>query len=304
MNRNREILLIFLILAFVSFGCKYVVIPEDLMVEQQAFKAWNAVVTGVSQTDSGALHIDVTIQNETGEWSSMQAVAGKPAILKNGGDEISCDPVFIGTGGHRLAPGLQMRGYTTGTKTEPSIQMLYVECADSQAEAGAELFIDYVAYNGDLDYYHQDANQSSGILELSLDKVATDLTYPVYIESPVQVEKIDSEMLAISENVVTLTAVERTDAGLTFNWKNYNPTNFALKTHIGNPPVIGSDGIIYGIFEIMDLVSAPLTPSKGEASWTTEVRVPADVTGFFILLSVEDKQMRMYVNHLMDITDK
>jgi hypothetical protein len=182
--------------------------------------------------------------------------------------------------------------------------MLYVECADSQAEAGAELFIDYVAYNGDLDYYHQDANQSSGILELSLDKVATDLTYPVYIESPVQVEKIDSEMLAISENVVTLTAVERTDAGLTFNWKNYNPTNFALKTHIGNPPVIGSDGIIYGIFEIMDLVSAPLTPSKGEASWTTEVRVPADVTGFFILLSVEDKQMRMYVNHLMDITDK
>ncbi len=292
------------LLAFVSFGCKYVVIPEDLIVEQAASKAWNAVVTGVSQTDSGALHVDVTIQNETGEWSSMQAVAGEPAILKSGGDEISCDVVFIGTGGHRLAPGLQMRGYTTGTKAEPSTQMLYVECADSQAEAGSELSINYVAYNGDLDYYHQDANQSFGILELSLDEVATDLTYPVYTEIPVQVEKVGSEMLAISENVVTLTAVERTDAGFTFNWKNYNPTNFALKTHIGNPPVIGSDGIIYGIFEIMDLVSTPLTPSKGEASWTTEVLVPADVSGFYILLSVEDKQMRMYVNHLMDITDK
>jgi hypothetical protein len=304
MNRNREILLIFILLAFVSFGCKYIVIPKDLMVEQEAFKAWTAVVTGVSQTDSGALHIDVTIQNETGEWSSMQALTGEPAILKSGGDESSCDVAFIGTGGHRLAPGLQMRGYTTGTKAEPSIQLLYVECAGAQAEAGAVLFINYVAYNGDLDYYHQDANQSSGILELPLEEAVTDLTYPVYTEIPIQVETVGSEMLAISENVVTLTAVERTDAGLTFNWKNFNPTNFALKTHIGNPPVIGSDGIIYGVFEIMDLVSTPLTPSKGETSWTTAAQVPADVTGLYILLSVEDKQMRMYVNHLLDITNK
>jgi hypothetical protein len=304
MKRNREILLVFLFLTFVSFGCKYVVVPEDLIVEQAASKAWNAVATGVSQTDSGALHVDVTIKNETGEWSSMQAVAGEPAILKSGGDESACDVVFIGTGGHRLAPGLQMRGYTIGTKAEPEVQMLYIECAEVQVEAGAVLSINYIAYNGDLDYYHQDANQSTGILELSLDEVATDLTYPVYTDIPIQVETIGSEMLAISENVVTLTAVERTDVGLTFSWKNYNPTNFALKTHIGNPPVIGSDGILYGIFEIMDLVSTPLTPSKGEATWTTEVRVPSDITGFYILLSVEDKQMRMYVNHLMDIMDK
>jgi len=304
MKRNREILLVFLLLAFISFGCKYIVIPEDLMVEQAAFKAWNAMVTGVSKTDSGALHIDVTILNETGEWSSMQAVAGEPARLKSGGGESTCDVVFIGTGGHRLAPGLQMRGYTTGTKAEPVPQMLYVECAGAQAEAGAVLSINYVAFNGDLDYYHQDANQSSGTLELSLDEVATDLTYPVYTDIPVEIETVGSEILAISENVITLTAAERTDAGLTFYWKNYNPTNFALKTHIGNPPVIGSDGIIYGIFEIMDLVSTPLTPSKGEATWTTEDLVPVDVTGFYILLSVEDKQMRMYVNHLVDITDK
>ncbi len=304
MKRNHEILLVFLLLAFVSFGCKYVVIPEDLMVEQAAIKAWNAVVTGVLQTDSGALHVDVTIQNETGDWSSMQALPGQPAILESGGTKSTCDVVIIGTGGHRLAPGFQMRGYTTGTKAEPSTQYLFVECAGAQAQPGSELSIHYVAYNGDLDYYHQDVNESTGTLELSLDEIAPDLTYPVLLEMPGLIEPASSEILAISENVISLVDVQRIETGLEFTWKNYNPTNFALKTHIGNPPVIGSDGIIYGIFEIMDLVSTPLTPSKGETSWTTEVLVPAGVSGFYILLSVEDKQMRMYVNHLMDITDK
>jgi hypothetical protein len=304
MKRNHEILMIFLLLAFVSFGCKYVVVPEDLIAEQEAFIAWNAVVTSVSQTASGDLHVDITIQNATGDWSTMQAVDGEPAILKNGGDESTCDTVYIGTGGHRLAPGLQMRGYTTGTKAEPTTQLLYVECAGAQAQSGAELSINYVAFNGDLDYYHQDVNQFAGTLTLSLDEISTDLSYPVYVETPGLVEAAGSEILAISENLVTLTDVQRTESGLQFSWKNFNPTNFALKTHIGNPPVIGSDGILYGIFEIMDLVSPPLTPAKGEAEWTTEVKVPVDVGGFYILLSVEDKQMRMYVNHLIDITDK
>jgi hypothetical protein len=132
----------------------------------------------------------------------------------------------------------------------------------------------------------------------------TGLSYPIFREFPGLAEGVGSEILAISENVVTLTGVQRTDTGYIFDWKNFNPTNFALKTHIGNPPVIGSDGIIYGIFEIMDLVSTPLTPSKGEAEWSTEVKTPADVSGFYILLSVEDKQMRMYVNHLIDIREE
>jgi hypothetical protein len=302
MKRNHEILLVFLLLASVSFGCKYVVIPEDLMVEQAAIKAWNAVVTGVSQTDSGALHVDVTIQNETGDWSSMQALPGQPAILEGGGAKSTCDVVFIGTGGHRLAPGFQMRGYTTGTKAEPGTQLLFVECAGAQSQPGSILSINYVAYNGDLDYYHQDVNESTGTLELSLDEIATDLTYPVLMEMPGLIEPATSEILAISENVVSLVDVQRIDTGLEFTWKNFNPTNFALKTHIGNPPVIGSDGILYGIFEIMDLANTPLTPSKGEATWKTQALVPADVTDFYILLSVEDKQMRMYVNHLIDIT--
>ena len=304
MKRNHEILMIILLLAAISFGCKYVVIPEDLIAEQETFKAWNAVVTGVSQTSTGALHVDVTIQNETGDWSSMQAVAGEPVVLKSAGKESTCDTVFIGTGGHRLAPGFQMRGYTAGTKAEPVTQLLYVECTGAQMQPDAKLSIKYIAYNGDLDYYHQDVNESSGTLELSLDDVVTDLSYPVDTEIPGLVEAAGTEILAISENLVTLTDVQRTDTGFIFSWKNFNPTNFALKTHIGNPPVIGSDGILYGIFEIMDLATTPLTPAKGNATWTTEVIVPAGVNGFYILLSVEDRQMRMYVNHLIDITDK
>ena len=50
MKRNHKILMIVLLLAAISFGCKYVVIPEDLIAEQETFKAWNAVVTGVTQS--------------------------------------------------------------------------------------------------------------------------------------------------------------------------------------------------------------------------------------------------------------
>jgi hypothetical protein len=98
--------------------------------------------------------------------------------------------------------------------------------------------------------------------------------------------------------------VQRTDKGLEFKWQNENPTEFALKTHIGNPPVIGEDGIIYGIFEIMDLASVPLTPAGGKVDWTTEVAVPQEVKGCYILLSVESKQMRLYVNYALDITSQ
>jgi hypothetical protein len=68
--------------------------------------------------------------------------------------------------------------------------------------------------------------------------------------------------------------------------------------------VIGDDGIIYGIFEIMDLASVPLTPAKASVEWTTEVTVPQSVKGLYILLSVESKNMRNYVSHAVDITDK
>ncbi len=54
----------------------------------------------------------------------------------------------------------------------------------------------------------------------------------------------------------------------------------------------------------MDMVSAPVTPSEGETEWTTAVTVPQDVKGFYILLSVESKKQRLYVNYALDIINE
>jgi hypothetical protein len=48
----------------------------------------------------------------------------------------------------------------------------------------------------------------------------------------------------------------------------------------------------------------PITPAGGESEWTTDVKIPPDLDNIYILLSVEDRQMRLYVNHLIDITDQ
>ncbi len=109
---------------------------------------------------------------------------------------------------------------------------------------------------------------------------------------------------ALSDNVVTLLDVQRTDTGFQFTWQNFNPTKFPLKTHIGTPPVIGADGIIYGPYEIIDIAPVPITPANGKMEWTTEVVVPQDGKGFYILLSVESKKPRTYLNYVIDISDK
>jgi len=74
--------------------------------------------------------------------------------------------------------------------------------------------------------------------------------------------------------------------------------------HIGTPPVIGADGILYGFYETPDIVSVPITPAAGEAEWTTEVSVPKDVKDFYIMLSVETGKARLFENYAVDITDK
>jgi hypothetical protein len=48
----------------------------------------------------------------------------------------------------------------------------------------------------------------------------------------------------------------------------------------------------------------PRTPSKETTNWTTKVVVPKDVTGLYILVSVESKQADYFISHVIDITDK
>jgi hypothetical protein len=143
-------------------------------------EGWIAEATNVATSPSGDLRVDLAIINETGEWSVMQAVESKPALLKTGdGQTTNCDSISVGTGGHYLAPGFAMRGYTTGTEAETQTQLLYVECKGTQADAGSKLYIDVRYVGGDYNYYDKTGGQTDVRLEVDLDELGADLTYPI-----------------------------------------------------------------------------------------------------------------------------
>jgi len=287
-----------------SACCPYIVLPEEDTSASVASKGWIAVATNVGQSNAGDLRIDITLRNETADWSAMQAAANKPAALTDGaGKTTNCDTVFVSTGGHRLAPGFQMRGFTAGTKAEPQIQPIYVECKGVTVAPGSKLSIDYSYVTGEYNYYYPETNKVDSTLEVHLDQVVSDLQYPIaeLVEGLIQTP--GTEITAINDVVLTLTDVERTDKGLQFKWQTSNPGEYPSYVHIGNPPVIGEDGILYGFYETPDIVSVPITPAGDKAEWATEVAVPKDVKGLYIMLSVESKKQRLFVNYAIDITD-
>ncbi len=81
--RKRKVLIpVLIIIHLIMTACVYIVLPEGLDTTSSIVsKGWSGVVTGISQTEEGSLHIDLTIRNETGDWSTMSAVEDKPAIL-------------------------------------------------------------------------------------------------------------------------------------------------------------------------------------------------------------------------------
>jgi hypothetical protein len=91
---------------------------------------------------------------------------------------------------------------------------------------------------------------------------------------------------------------------LQFSWEALNPGEYPTYVHIGNPPVIGLDGILYGFYETPDIVSVPIIPADAKAEWSTVVPVPQEVRGLYIMLSVETGKARLFANYAVDITDK
>jgi hypothetical protein len=287
------------------YACAYIVLPEGIEVSDTAGKgSWSAVATSVGKSEAGDLHIELTIRNETGDWSAMKTDEGKPAELTGGGKTTNCETVFLSTGGHRLAPGFQMRGYIAGTKSEPVTQLIYVECADAEAAPDSKLSIPYTYVTGQYNYYEQDKNLVNNTLEIDLNEVVTDLAYPLGEQAEGSVQKADVEIVALNKVALTLTDVQRTDNGLQFSWEALNPGEYPTYVHIGNPPVIGQDGILYGFYETPDIVSVPITPAGAQAEWSTVVAVPQEVKGLYIMLSVETGKARLFANYAVDITDK
>jgi hypothetical protein len=157
---------------------------------------------------------------------------------------------------------------------------------------------------GEYNYYEQQANKASATMELNLDEVVKDLKYPVAAPVEGLIQKPGAAINAINDTALTLTGVTRTENGLQFKWQTSNPGEYPTYVHIGNPPVIGADGILYGVYESPDLASVPVTGAGKTAEWTTEVAVPQDVAGLYMLLSVESKKQRLFTNYAVDITDK
>ncbi len=285
-------------------ACDYIVLPEELSTQPGASRGWTAIVANVGKSDTGDLHIDITLRNDTGDWSAMQAATDRPTVLTSGGKSTTCDSVFVTTGGNRIPPGFQMRGYTVGTKAESKIQLLYVECKGASAAPGSRLSLDYSYYNGELNFYDQEANRANGKLDLSLDQVVKDLKYPIAVPVDGLVQKPGAKITAINDCILTLTQVTRRDNGFEFKWQTSNPGEYPTYVRIGNPPVIGAEGIIYGYYESPHLASAPMTGAGKTAEWTTYVIVPKDAKGLYVIPSVESKQQRHFLWYAIDITDK
>jgi hypothetical protein len=267
-------------------------------------KGWIATATNVSTSDSGDLRVDLTILNETSEWSSMQAVPEKPAVLETGDGQTSdCESVFVSTGGHYLAPGFQMKGVTSGTVAKPKTQLLYIECKGAKLVSGSKLSVDVSYVTGQYNYYDKTANESKTKLDIDLDKVSKDLKYPIMTPVEGLILKPGDKIAGLNEVSLTLADAKRTNNGLEFQWQAFNPSDYPSALHVGPPPVLGEDGILYGIFKDPGSVSAPLTSPGKTTEWTTTVNVLQEVKGLYLMVSVETGT-RLFNNYVIDITDK
>jgi hypothetical protein len=179
-----------------------------------------------------------------------------------------------------------------------------VECKAAQAAPGSKLSFDYTYVTGEYNYYEQEANKASGKMEMNLDEVVKDVSYPVATSVDGLIQKPDIKITALNDCILTLTDIQRAGEGLQLKWQNSNPGEYPTYVHVGNPPVIGADGIIYGLYESPDIASVPITGAGSTAEWTTDVAVPNEVNGLYILLSVESRKQRLFVNYAVDITDK
>jgi hypothetical protein len=129
----------------------------------------------------------------------------------------------VGTGGPRLAPGFQLQGFIAGTKSEPAVQPVYVECPGGAPAPGSTISIDYSYVMGQYNYYEQDKGRVDATLEVDLDQVREDLSFPV--GDPVEglIQDPSTPMEALNKVTLELTDVQRTADGLELSWKTTNP---------------------------------------------------------------------------------
>jgi hypothetical protein len=306
----RQRLAALVVLGLLVAGCDYIVPPISFDTPTPvAGHGWTATVTGVSDAQ-GSLHVDLALRNDTNDWSAMDVAASRANVTDSSGKSSDCATAFVGTSvfvnssGWFLPAGFVMKGYTGGTVDKPQTQLIYVECAGVTKAAGEKLSISYSYITGPFNYYRA-SRATRGTLTLDLGKVVTDTKYPIAEKvAGLALNKSDEAIKGINDCTVQLTDVKRTDTGFEFDWKSTNPSIAQAFVHIGIPPVIGADGVMYGFYQSPHLSDSPITPSGGTATWSTTISVPKDETGFYILLPLETQQQKYFVDHVIDITAK
>jgi hypothetical protein len=263
-------------------------------------KGWSLIPLAVTKTAAGDLHVDLAARNDTGDWSSM-AATGEPAeVMAKDGKKSPCTTVQVGTGGHYVPPGFQIHGYSL---KDNKTQTLFVECKGVEPAAGQQLNVAYGFVPGQYDYYAQEKGKTEAYVIVDLDLASPSLTYPVADASAAPKSQAITEPIpTLNKTTLQNTKVARTADGIAMDWKVTNPGEYDTKVHIGAPPVLGSDGIIHGVRVSPDIVDQPFSPPKGEVEFKTEVSVPGDVTGLYLLLPVEQNRERLFANYLIDLT--
>lgn len=262
-------------------------------------KGWTLIPINM-ETEGGLLRVDFAVLNSADDWGSIAAAdpAEKPTKLTKDGKEYSCDTVQVSSGGHYLPPGFQMKGYTN---KKGEVQSLYVECKVDGDAAGGALTIPATLTVGEYDYYEKGVNVFETQLKAELGEVSSDLTYPGEIK--VKVHTLSEEIPTLNKTTLANTGAERTDEGITMQWAVTNPGEYGTKVHIGKPPVLGNDGIVYGARVSPDIVDVPMAkPDGGVSEFETSVEVPKEVESLYMLLSVEQSRERLFSNYLVDLS--
>ena len=119
---NKRTLLLLLVCSVFMFACEYIVVPEEDAVgfTYGVNKGWSGVATRIGRTTAGDLRIELAIRESRRAIGApcRRRRVSRPS-WRTGGQKTDCETVFVGTGGHRLAPGFRMRGYIAGKKAEP-----------------------------------------------------------------------------------------------------------------------------------------------------------------------------------------
>ena len=249
-------------------GCGYIVVPPEASAPVGAgVEGLDAPSpTSVEPGDGGDLQVELTHPQRDRRLERDAGRRGKPAVLTDGdGKTTDCATVVVGTGGHRSPraadPGLP----DAGRRTQPTTELIRVECAGATAGPGAKLAhrLQLRHRRVQLLRARRDADRGEA-RGRPRSRSRPDLSYPVAEPVDGVVQPADIEIAAIND--VSLTLIARRADGRRASSSTGRPTNpervpDAMSTSATRRSS-ARDGVIYGFYESPDLADGPDHPGR------------------------------------------